>query len=474
VVTLEISTTEISLLEVEKGRVIRWATQSLEPGTIEEEVVVNHQALGDAIKQLISLSGVKSKDIIVSVSGLYSLSRNVIVAVPPGGEVTRQAVVDLATEVMPISEDEMYISWLKMGPLEEGQQVLVMSVPRDIIDSEMQALKIAGLNPRMLDLKAMALIRAINKKQALIINIGHTTYDIIMVVNGLVEVMRTTAWKPDGLTLEEELDQLVLNLELTVGFYNSSQVEHSLDPATPLFITGQLSSDSDLVAELEERVAYKIEQPVPPLEYPQNLPVSQYAVNFGLALKGSQSGIDTEQNTYSPPDINFLPGEYKPWRPSARQVYSAFAVTAILVLLVPLYQLTSNAMDETSKLEAEFNTLNELLEMRKTELAKREPLKKAIDSYNIIFNNNSDITEDLDTVISIAAELNVEIMTLAHQISGLTIECKADSAVTFDDFITALEESGRFSTPVIPPEGYPYIKGGTIKVTPMPPEEESE
>ena len=82
-VTLEISSTGISLIEVDRNRVIRWAKQALEPGIIEEEVVVNHQALGEAIKQLFSSSGVKSKGVIVSVSGLYSfinLSLNVTAA----------------------------------------------------------------------------------------------------------------------------------------------------------------------------------------------------------------------------------------------------------------------------------------------------------------------------------------------------------------------------------------------------------
>ena len=97
--TLEINSTGISIIEVNRGRVIRWAKQSLEPGVIEEEVVVDYQAVGEVIKQLISSTGVKNKDIVVSVNGLYSLSRVVLIPVPPGEMVTHEAVVDAATEV---------------------------------------------------------------------------------------------------------------------------------------------------------------------------------------------------------------------------------------------------------------------------------------------------------------------------------------------------------------------------------------
>ncbi len=473
--TLDINSTEISIVEVDRGRVIRWAKQSLEPGIFDDEVIVDHHALGEAIRKLISSIGVRTRDIIVSVSGLYSLSRVVLVSVPPGGEVSHQAVVDAATEVMPISEDEMYISWQNLGSIEKGQQVLVVSVPRDMIDGEMRAIKIAGINPRVLDLKAMAVTRAVNKDQVLILNVEQTSYDIVMVVDGLVEIMRTTAWKPDALSPEERTDQLALGLELTVGFYDSNHIDNPFDSATPLVVTGRLSVDDKLIQMLEERTGYKTELPTPPLEYPDELPVSQYAVNIGLALKGSSPGIATGEKLYSPPDINFLPDEYKPRKPSARQVYTVFAAIAVLVLLVPLYQITASAMGKVSALEQEFTTLNSLLEARREELATREPLKKAIESYDTVFNGTTDIIGDLETIISIAEDLNIDINTLSHEIGSVKISCQASSPVAFDDFITALEDCGRFSTPVIPPEGYPYIKGGNISVTPVPPEEsESE
>ena len=66
VLTLDINSTEISIIEVDRGRIIRWAKQSLEPGIFDDEVVVDHHALGEAIRQLISSIGVKTKDIIVS------------------------------------------------------------------------------------------------------------------------------------------------------------------------------------------------------------------------------------------------------------------------------------------------------------------------------------------------------------------------------------------------------------------------
>ena len=67
-------------------------------------------------------------------------------------------------------------------------------------------------------------------------------------------------------------------------------------------------------------------------------------------------------------------------------------------------------------------------------------------------------------------DLESEIEAITHEGSSITFTCQADSYTTFREYKTALEESGRFLTPVTPPEGYPYVKGGPIKLEPKPSE----
>ncbi len=465
-VTLEISSTDIRLMEIEGGRVIKWASRSLEPGMFEEEVVSDPQALSAAVKQLKTSSGINGRNVIASVSGLYSVSRIVTVPTPPGVSVTQQAVLDAAREVMPLSEYELYLPWQTVGSGEGIQQVLVVGVPRDVIDSEVQALRAAGLNPRILDLKAMALARAVNRERALILNIESSNLDMVVVVGGLAEVMRTTAWQPGDLSVEEKAEHLAAVLDMTVGFYNSHHPRSPLDPATPLFVTGQMSGDLALMEKLQAMVEYPIEPVAPPLEYPAHLPVSQYAVNIGLALKGIAPSKKVGQEGYSLPDINLLPQIYRPWKPSARQIYLFCAILAAIALIFPLYQATSGAMGETATLEARYTIVNTELQKRQAEIKKREPLQKALTEYRTIVDMGGDFSGDLRLINSTAAVLDIEVRSIAHAGSGITISCQADSYTAFRNYLIALAESGRFLTPIPPPEGYPYIKEGTIKLEP--------
>jgi len=469
VVTLEISSTDIRLMETSRQKVIKWANLSVEPGMFENGVISDPQALSAAVKQLMTSSGINGRNVTASVSGLYSLSRIVTVSSPVGESVTQQAVLEAAAEVMPLSEDELYLSWRTVAPGEGGQKVLVVGVPRDVIDSEVRALRAAGINPRVLDLKAMALVRAVNREQALILNIEPTSFDTIMVVKGIPEIMRTTAWQPGDLSVEDKAEHLAVALELTVGFYNSHHPGFPLDPATPLFITGQMSGDIALMEELQARVGYLMEPLAPTLEYPAHLPVSQYAVNIGLALKGAASPKGLEQGGFSPPDINLLPEVYQPWKPSARQIKIFCAVIVALALLFPLYQVTSEAMDKTAVLEARYTAINNELQRRQAEIKSREPLQKAIAEYHTIVDmGGGGFPEDVRVINSKAEELGIEVKSINHEGGRITVACQADNYTAFREYKTVLEESGRFLTPIVPPEGYPYVKGGSIKLEPKP------
>jgi len=470
VVTIEISSTEIRLMEVTGGRVIKWASRSLEAGMFEEGVISDPQALGAVVKQLMASSDIKGMNVTASVSGLYSLSRIVMVPTPLGGSATQLGVLEAMQEVMPFSEDELYFSWQTITTIEGGQQVLVVGVPRDVIDNEVQALRTVGINPHILDLKDMALIRAVNREQALILNIEPSSFDVVIVANGLAEIMRTTAWQEGDLSVEGKAEHLALALELTVGFYNSHHPGLPLDPATPLFITGPMSSNLTLIEKLQARAGYPFEPLTPPLQYPALLPVSQYAVNIGLALKGTAASKNLGQAGYVPLDVNLLPEVYRPWKPSAKQIYAFLVILTAVAVLFPLFQVTTEAMDKTAALETRYTQLNNMLTLRQVEIKNREPLQKTINEYNTIVGMGGGFTEGLEVIRSEADKLGVQVQSITQVGNSITLVCQADSYIAFRRYLTALEESGGFSTPIPPPEGYPYTKEGIIKLEPKPSE----
>jgi len=468
VVTLDIDSTAIRLLETRGKAVKNWASASLESSeaATEEEASPEAEPLGAVVKELMNSSGIKARDITASVSGLYSVSRIVPMPTPAPGATMEEAFEDLARETMPLVEDKLYLTWQTIPPGEDELQTLLIGVPRDTIDNEVQSLKAAGVNPSILELKAIALTRAVNREQALILNTEPASFDIIVVVNGIPEIIRTIPWQPEKLTPEEKAEHLAVTMELTVDFHNSHHPDAQLDIDTPLFITGQMPEEAIPRDKLAARLGYPIEPLAPPLECPADFPISQYAVNIGLALREAELPEGLGHEGFSSLDINLLPKTYRPWRPSAKQAYIVVALIAATVLLFPIYQMTSDTMLKTAQLESKLNLFNNELERRKLELAQREPLQKAIDEYNTIVNLGGGFTQDIALIQDEADQLGVQVRDVVHQGNKITIACQADSYLIFRNYLTALEESGQFLTPIPPPEGYPYTKAGTIVVEP--------
>lgn len=479
-VTLEINSTDIRLIEIRGNKIVNWANQSLRPGMFTDGAVSDPQALGEAVRQLLASSGVREKKIIASVSGLYSVSRMTVVPTPPEQPLTEQTVLPVIHDLMPLSPKELYISWQTIAARQGGQEVLVVGVPRNIIDGVVRGLKSARVKPYILDLKTLALARAVNRKEALVLNIDAASFDIVIVTGGATEILRTTAWQPESLSVEEKAAQLISALELTVRFHDSHRSASPLQPTTPLFITGQMAGDIPLIEHLQNGLAYALEPLAPLLEYPPNMPVSQYAVNIGLALKAAakarfdirsylhrrEVASHSELNGYLIPDMNLLPQAYQAWRPSARLVFSSLAVALVLGLLISLYRATTDAVNETAVLKQRYVITNNVMERRKAELRKREPLQQAIGEYDALVARGGGLVDDLTAIRNLAVQLGVEIGSINHSGKSITFDCQASDYQAFRDFVRALEENGRFTTPVIPPEGYPYIKEGTITLTP--------
>ncbi|MFC1993370.1 hypothetical protein ACFLV3_06160 [Chloroflexota bacterium] len=75
--------------------------------------------------------------------------------------------------------------------------------------------------------------------------------------------------------------------------------------------------------------------------------------------------------------------------------------------------------------------------------------------------------KDIESIMNEAENIGIHVSVITHEGSGVTFSFQADSYTSFRDFLTALGESGRFSTPIpSPPEGSPFTKSGTIKLTP--------
>ncbi len=286
IVTLDIDSTAIRLLSISGHRVHKWACAPVMPGMIEDGAILDPQALGETVRHLMRTSGIVGKKVVASINGLYSVGR--ILSLPTVTEEPVEEdtlVLQVARRLMPVSADELYFSWQVLSTNQVERRVLFVGMLKDLVDTQVQALRAVGINPYIMELKGLALVRAVNRTQALVVNIEPDSVDIAVVSGGSPYIVRTVA-QQSNLAVEDRARKVMDALEHTVEYYNSQYPHSRVDETTPLFLAGAVVESEGIRDIMEAGVAYPIESiTIPLVECSPELPVSQYAVNIGLALR---------------------------------------------------------------------------------------------------------------------------------------------------------------------------------------------
>jgi hypothetical protein len=191
---------------------------------------------------------------------------------------------NVAEQVLPLPPDQFYLSWKVLSSNGKGDKALLIGMQPRIIDPEIEALKSAGIKPNIINLKGLALLKLIDTPNALIANIESDYVDIVLVANGLPYVIRTVARRANISPVNWAKDVAML-LEQAIMFCNGRYHTEfdSLDMRS--YLIGQLMDDQAVAGILRDSCRYPLASITVPLDCPPNLPINQYAVNLGLALK---------------------------------------------------------------------------------------------------------------------------------------------------------------------------------------------
>lgn len=452
-VTLDISATSMRLLSVKGRQVKKWANIPLAPGLVRDGVILQPKAVAAAIDALFKSTKVSKERVIISLTGL-SFTHRILSLPRMKPALLEEAILRGARKEIPLPLEELYLSWQAIAGEHNELDFFVLGVPRNLIDAVVQTLAEAGIKPYIMDLKPLALARAANRADALIVALEPDCFDIILVANGIPAIIHTITPRGGEASLEDNIRRLTGELSKAVEFYNSSHPENPLSPTTPLLLTGELSTDATTSQLIQAEIEYPVEPLVPPLKIPLDFPVASYATNMGLALRKVPQKTATRFHDIK---LNILSGKYRAraYRIPMRHILLPLALTIAIGLLFPMYQVKSQADAETMRWQTELSRASQ--ELHQARLASDEA-KQIEDSINKIdadvgilkqahqyilhkggnFANNLKLVTD--ALPSQAYLASMEIGT-----DQITVKGKADSPFTVISYAMALEAQVGFS-----------------------------
>ncbi|MDH7571673.1 MAG: type IV pilus assembly protein PilM, partial [Armatimonadota bacterium] len=217
IIGLDIGNNTIKVAEVRVGKSGAYVSAlGIAPtplDSMDQNMILDAQALGSAIKELLSSCGARTRAVVSSVAGQQSLVVRII-------EVPRMSAKELAETMkweverhVPFASQDIQMDYRVISPPDlppevQTMEVLLVVAQREMIDSHLEVLKYAGLDPRAIDVEPLAEPRAVvdirgaeeMQKTVALVNIGANLTDVSIVRNGTLLFQRTIPTAGNALT----------------------------------------------------------------------------------------------------------------------------------------------------------------------------------------------------------------------------------------------------------------------------------
>ena len=286
VLALTLEGTDVRLVSYHNNAIESWKSVSFDARLLKMGQVADPEGLGEVIKNAIAGIETNRCYVVCALPGLRSVSR--IITIPNVGKKELDSVVPREVRrTMTVSEEDNYFHWQILPSETEAAQtrVFLLAVPKEPMSLLLRAFSHAGLNPSIIDLKPLALMRAVNQKDAIIANCEGNSMELVIVSDDIPVLIRSVFLGEGVANQDYAIGRISDELGRTIVTYNEINKEHPLNPDIPVYLTGAAAAGVPFalnVAALTGRTVQPLESPIP---LPADLPIAQYMVNIGLILK---------------------------------------------------------------------------------------------------------------------------------------------------------------------------------------------
>jgi type IV pilus assembly protein PilM len=451
VTTLFIRDTSVNLLVMNGRQIKKWASLPLEPGLVNQGLIVDEAQVADKVKQLFKETKTTANKVITALSGHDSLYRIITLPELPDA-ILPEAVKREARRAIPTPLEEVYFSYQRLpSPTRGESHIFLVTYPRNLVDALVRTLHQAGVRPYIMDLATLALCRIPNEPQAIIVNARLEHLDVMVIADRLPQVIRRLSLPGEAESLEERLPLIAEEFKRTVAFYNSSHMEKPLDATVPVFVCGDLAETQEVWPSVVSGAGYPVSPLPSPVELPEGFKPNEFLVNIGLALK--ELLTEKEGANFSIVNFNALPQVYVPPGFSiARVLVPVGIVVGIgLIIVGVIFVQYNRAHTETLRSQLALAQSSVIQKQNSvaildTQVGSLEATASELDSRSTTMERERAVFyDDLTQIVTLAAN-KVTLGNINYGGGGaVTVNGKASNTDNIFSYARDLRASGRFS-----------------------------
>jgi type IV pilus assembly protein PilM len=450
--SLYISDTGIRLMVTRGKRITKLADLPIDVNLSDLGGKDKEEELVDKIRLLFRSNRISTKKVILGISGLQCLTRPLSLPELPK-TMLDEAVTREAKRVLPISLEQLHLSYQIIDTAEGKIQIYLVAIPKNIADNVLRILGQVGIKPYLMDIKPLALSRVSREATAIIIDVQPKEFDIIIMVNGIPQPLRTVPFPREYLAMGDRVSIVKDEFRRTIQFYNSNNPDHPIPPSTTIYVSGELIDEQEVMDSMAEELGYQVSPLISPLKCVKQLDPSHHLTNIGLALKEL-----VKEAGPLVPNFNTLPAPYHPKQISRDRLMALPAMVAaigLVVLLVITVQSAAADIDSTQsllestqfvltnkqvqkkELGAEIEAMNGKLAGVESERDKYTAALESISSQGNLTNG------DLEAVVN-NIFTGVEVRSIGYSAKQVSISGQGDSEQEIFKYVRRLQNTERF------------------------------
>jgi type IV pilus assembly protein PilM len=278
VVCLDFGRDRLTALEVAGGSVSRWVSRPLPDDALRNGDPILPGFVAEVVRQTLGRAGMRARRAHIALPDEATVSRQLTLPPMPNRDLVR-AMHFAAEKHVPFPIERARWAWDVVQRGRGGITVYLVATWRDVVDRYVEVCRGAGLEPEVLEPRSVAVARALDQEQALVLDAGERRLHVTLFMPGqptYVDEVAVGSIVPDQ---REALDRL-----LQRAYRHQSTVAGTAGRLAPVLLAGELE-----YAELELPVAGR---PVSEVlngqlpTAPRGFRPGAYLANIGLSMKG--------------------------------------------------------------------------------------------------------------------------------------------------------------------------------------------
>lgn len=219
---LDVSSTSVKLLELsqqgDRFRVESYGVKALPPNAVVEKNVAEIDAVSEVLRDVVKQSKSKIKEVAVAVAGSAVITKVIEMPAGQSEDDLEFQIADEADQYIPYPLEEVALDFEVQGESETNPdqvEVLLAACRRENVDSRVEALEMAELKPKVVDVEAYSMERAFSliaeqledqdDQVVAIVDVGSTMTTLSVLVDGKTVYTREQLF--GGKQLTEEIQR---------------------------------------------------------------------------------------------------------------------------------------------------------------------------------------------------------------------------------------------------------------------------